>query len=105
LEIYEFVKSLNPHVVSGKRGLLTNRKFELDIYIPSLKKAIEFDGIYWHESKWAKDRGIPERDARKDEECKKAGITLLRIQEEYYASLPDQVRGIIKAFLETQENE
>jgi hypothetical protein len=49
IEIYEYIKSL----VSDRGEILTNTKniispLELDIYIPSKKLAIEFDGIIWH---------------------------------------------------------
>lgn len=46
---------------------------ELDIYIPSLRVAIEYDGKVWHRNK--------ERDIKKDRMCYKNGIRLLRIRE------------------------
>ena len=30
-------------------------KEEIDIYIPSLNLAIEFDGFYWHKNKFERD--------------------------------------------------
>ncbi len=50
------------------------KKRELDIYIPSLKLAVEYDGASWH-----KDAS---RDSDKDELCLENGITLIRIREE-----------------------
>lgn len=49
--------------------------FELDIYIPSKKIGIEYDGIRWHnsDSSWLKDN-------KKDEICKKCGIKLFRLR-------------------------
>ncbi len=49
--------------------------YELDIYIPSKKVAIEYDGYYWHENKTKKD-------LEKNQKCKKDGIKLYRIREE-----------------------
>ena len=48
--------------------------YELDIYIPSKKVAIEYDGYYWHKNKTNKDLS-------KNSQCKKDGITLYRIRE------------------------
>ena len=48
--------------------------YELDIYIPSKKIAIEYDGSFWHQSKTKKD-------LEKNLKCKKDGIKLYRIRE------------------------
>ena len=48
--------------------------YELDIYIPSKKIAIEYDGCYWHENK------IKE-DLEKNCKCEKEGIKLYRVRE------------------------
>ena len=48
--------------------------YELDIYIPSKRIAIEYDGYYWHKSKTKKD-------LEKNQKCKKDGIKLYRIRE------------------------
>ena len=48
--------------------------YELDIYIPSRKIAIEYDGYFFHKDK-AKD------DLKKNRKCKNDGIKLYRIRE------------------------
>lgn len=48
--------------------------YELDIYIPSLKIAIEYDGYYWHKNSGKKD-------LEKNRRCQSDGITLYRIRE------------------------
>ena len=48
--------------------------YELDIFIPSSKIAIEYDGYYWHKSK-------AKKDLEKNKKCKKDGIKLYRIRE------------------------
>ena len=79
IEVYEFVKNISPDAVGAQKGLLKNKQLELDIYIPSLKIAIEYDGDYWHslKNKWYK----PERDIQKNKQCKEAGINLIRIKD------------------------
>ena len=48
--------------------------YELDIYIPSKKIAIEYDGGFWHQNKARKD-------LLKNQKCHTDGITLYRIRE------------------------
>ena len=54
---------------------------ELDIYIPSIKTAIEYDGFYYHN-----DKKSFEKENSKDRLCKKNGIRLIRIRD---PKLPD----------------
>ena len=65
-------------VIENDRTLIRNPKtgrfLELDIYIPTLRKAIEFNGAYWHDNKRA--RYI---DKQKVIQCKEKGIDLLVI--------------------------
>ena len=48
--------------------------YELDVYVPSQKIAIEYDGYYWHKNK---EQG----DLEKNLKCEKDGIKLYRIRE------------------------
>ena len=68
--IYYYIKKLFPDAINGDRHL----GIELDIYIPSKKFAIEYDGIFWHKDK--------KRDEKKNNICKDNKILLLRVREE-----------------------
>ena len=46
-EVKDFIKSLNLNFLMNNRKLLGNNQ-EIDIYIPSKKIGIEFNGLYWH---------------------------------------------------------
>ena len=48
--------------------------YELDVYIPSLNIAIEYDGYYWH-------KGKTKKDLEKNRKCLENGIILYRIRE------------------------
>ena len=61
--------------VKKTRGILSNKRFELDNYDENLKIAIEFDGRYWHNK---------ERDTRKELDCLNNGIFLIRIDDNLY---------------------
>jgi len=54
--------------------LYREQGYELDIYIPSKKTAIEYDGYFWHKNKTKKD-------LEKNFNCQKDGIKLYRIRE------------------------
>jgi hypothetical protein len=78
-----YVKKLFSDTVSRYNGF----GMELDIYIPSIKTAIEYDGIYYHNSK----RAI-EKENKKDELCKENDIQLIRIRDPKLPDTKDAVR-------------
>ena len=49
--------------------------YELDVYIPTKKIAIEYDGGIWHKNRTKKD-------LEKNQQCEKDGIKLYRLREE-----------------------
>lgn len=67
-----YVKQYFSTAVENYRSSFLGRK-ELDIFMPDLKVAIEYDGVAWHKD--------TERDLKKDKVCQKHGITLIRIRE------------------------
>lgn len=69
--IYFYIKKYFGDSISGDRKALDGK--ELDIYIPSKKLGIEYDGDPWH-----KDRKI---DIIKEKLCKEKNIQLIRIRE------------------------
>ena len=64
-------KVLNRYKAEFLKGM------ELDIYIPSKKVAIEYDGVAWHTSVSSQ-----EREKRKHSICKSRGIFLIRVKEQ-----------------------
>lgn len=80
-EIVDHIKSFNMEVIENDKtkiiNPLTNYALELDIFIPKLNKAIEFNGRYWH----SLDDAI-ERDKIKIQQCKEKEIELLIIEEQ-----------------------
>lgn len=83
-ELYEFIKlHLNKRVkvVENDRKVLSPK--ELDIYIPSMKLAFEYNGIYWHDKKlWELDiisKTANSREVQKTLLCEQLGITLHHI--------------------------
>lgn len=73
--IFYYVKKLYPDATSRYKDLFNNG-MELDIYIPSIRVAIEFDGANWHN---AEDALV--REIEKYRKCKENEITLIRVKE------------------------
>ena len=59
---------------AGKLGQWQSLGVELDVYLPSIQTAIEYDGWRWHQEKEKQDR-------EKGEVCRRAGIRLIRVRE------------------------
>lgn len=72
---YYYVKQLFPDAINRAKGVLDGN-LELDIYIPSIFTAIEYDGIAFHNGSKA-----VEREKKKYELCRKKRIKLFRIRE------------------------
>ena len=71
-----YLSKIFPSVENSYTEIFGSSNRELDIYIPSLRTGIEYDGIAWHSSKSAQ-----KRDLKKYEECKNNGIRLIRVSE------------------------
>lgn len=88
-EIYDFLaKELGEeNVIQHDRIILGGRK-ELDIYVPSLKLAIEYNGLYWHSEATGKDKWY---HYDKMKACEDKGIRLIEIFEDEYLNHKDIV--------------
>lgn len=98
-EIYEYLKTLtNEQIIENDRSIvknpLTNFMLELDLYIPTLKKAIEFNGIYWHSKE-----NVKQRDVEKMKQCKERGIELLVVDEREWLDDKNQCLDKIKNWI------
>ncbi len=102
-EILSFVRNIYPS--AGKYKELKVRipskphvhRLEIDIYVPELKKGIEFDGIFWHSDKrliksrpkWPIEDAI-NCHSIKDDYFALQGILILHIKEEDWIKDPEQ---------------
>lgn len=73
---FYYVSKVYQDAVSRYKDAIGDR-MELDIYIPSIKLAIEYDGVFWHKQNKVK------RELRKYELCREKGIRLIRLKEKY----------------------
>lgn len=72
--LFFYVSKYYPDTINKDRNALNG--MELDIYIPSLKIAVEYDGYRWHKGKQSFTH-----ENEKNKECIENGIKLIRIRE------------------------
>jgi len=77
-ELQDFIKSMLPdiEILFNDREQIKPR--ELDIYIPSMNLAIEYNGLYWHSDKFREN----DSHLKKLELCLSKGITLIQVFED-----------------------
>lgn len=85
-EIVQYVSSIyNGNIIENDRSTivnhLTGKNLELDIYLPDINKAIEYNGLYWHSGRYQKIKDKIKRD-----QCKSLGIDLLVIDEKLWTT-------------------
>ncbi len=88
-ELFQFIKENVNYGVINKCD--TEISKELDIYIPELKIAFEYNGLYWHSDKY-KDRKY---HFNKTNECKEKGIRLFHIFENDWKNKKEIVQSMI----------
>ena len=98
IQVQDFLKYLNLEIQTNKRGIIGRK--ELDIYIPSLKKAIEFNGTYWH---YSKKHFVPGKHSIKSKLCREKGIRLLYVREDLWLKNKDKMKYVIQKFLEDEK--
>ncbi len=100
--LYFYVKQKFPDAVNAYKDIFTNG-MELDVYIPSIKTGIEYDGVAWHLEKTL------DREQKKYTICKENGITLYRLKEnlDHYTNdqkVADAIIPVRRAFMGKQES-
>lgn len=100
-EIQEFIPLIyNEKIINNDRNTilnpLTGYYLELDVYLPDINKAIEFNGTYWHSE--AKLNTV-KRDKIKKEQCDKLGIDLLIIEEQMWNYDKSHCLNLIENFI------
>lgn len=92
-EIFEYVKTLCPDAISSNRTVLNGK--EIDIYVPSKKIAIEYDGLYWH-NELNVDKNM---HLNKTKDAAESGIQLIHVFEDEWKNKKDIVKSMLAAKL------
>ena len=91
-EIYGYVKSLASDAQFSHWFNHAGKRFEYDVYVPSLKLAIEHHGLVWHSEKFAKKT----KDREKYLVSLQRGDRLVQIYQDEW----EQKQDIIKTYLQ-----
>lgn len=101
LGLLEFIKTFyNGEVITGDRQII--RPKELDIVLPELKLAIEFNGDYWHSDKFTEENhGMTsfEYHARKQHDARLQGYSLVFVWESDWEGNADAVESSVERFI------
>lgn len=107
-EFVSFIKEIYKNKINENDRKILNGK-ELDIYIPELKLAFEYDGTYWHADprffnendkiKHCLASDIWERDKQKDLLCEQNGIKLIRIKEYDWKNDSNKIKQYIREII------
>ena len=101
----QLVKTLlpvNATIIRNDRQLI--KPYELDILIPSLNLAFEFNGDYWHSDKMIRERNphfktSKQFDDFKKQECEKQGVKLFFVKEKQWVNNYDKTVERIKKII------
>jgi hypothetical protein len=95
IEVRNFVESLGIKVLPNDRNQIFNSDtgygFELDVFMPTLDKAIEYNGEYWHQDET--------RDLLKQQLCKEKDINLLTIWDKEWRTNSEKCKSKIMGFV------
>lgn len=92
-EMASFIKSAyKGEVLENYRKLFTGKGYEIDVYIPELGLAFEFNGDYYHSAKFPKK---VVRDIWKQEHAKDLGVQLYFIWESDWTNKREECESFI----------
>jgi len=98
-EIVNYINSLSNYQVEiNNRKVISNT--ELDIWIPSKRLAIEYNGLFWHSYNTIETTKERQYHKRKSELCDEKGIDLFQIWEHEWTYQKELIKSMIKSKLD-----
>lgn len=95
-ELVEFVRaSYNGPVITNTRSVIAPK--ELDVWMPELNLAIEYNGLYWHSEERLPNAKTYHLD--KTEACEQKGIRLLHVFEDEWVNQRTIIQSILVSAL------
>lgn len=99
IELRNFISEFycGEHVYNNRDAVYP---FELDLYYPEKKIAIEFNGDYWHDE----DHKSNDYHYNKFKLCYESGITLVSVFEKHWCNNKEAIKSYIKDLFFNKEN-
>ena len=99
-KLYEYINEIIPtDVIQDSKDIIP--PYELDIYVPDKKIAIEFDGLFWHNEIKKPDKSY---HLNKTNKCNENGIRLIHIFEDEWQYKSDIVKSRLRNIFGISEN-
>lgn len=99
-ELCNFIKSIySGEVLENNRKIINGK--ELDIYLPKLKLALEYNGEYWHQIAEQREPGYHEN---KQKACIDKGIKLIEIWENEWKNNKEEIKLSIQEEIKKAES-
>ena len=98
-EIYEFCKTIDKDTELRNREILSNK--EIDVYCPSEKIGIEYDGLYWHSEQFKEDPVYCHLN--KSDLADKKGVKLIHLFEDEWIKHSDVVKSRLRKMLKAKD--
>jgi len=98
-EIAEWCSSFS-HVIENDRLVLGGQ--EIDIYLPDYKLGIEYNGLYWHSTRFIEDKYYHYNKVKLAQE---KNIRLLHIWEHEWEEDQELIKSVIRYYCENLQQE
>lgn len=104
-ELNNFIESLGLETVKNCRSLIG--PFEIDVYIPNLNIALEFNGYYWHSDEIVAGKSrfktAEEYHAHKKKLCEDRGVNLYFVWESDWMGNQSEVKNALNNLFENRD--
>jgi len=98
-ELYNFIKSVyHQKIEKNTRKIIP--PYEIDIFLPNEKLAIEYNGLLWHSELFNKDKNY---HLKKTTLCKEQNINLIHILENEWKFHPEIIKSRILSLLKLND--
>lgn len=90
-EVRDFISTIyNGEIITNSKKIING--YELDIYLPDINFAIEYNGLYWHSEKHILDKNY---HLKKTKECESKGIHLFHLFEDDWILKNEIVKSML----------
>ncbi len=89
IQLTSFIKNNCINIITNSKDII--KPYELDIYLPDLNLAFEFNGVYWHNELNKED----DYHYKKTDLCLEKGIQLIHVWEDDWMYKQDIVKSMI----------